>query len=425
MSTRDSGLGPRDAKERTTRAPSPEPRAPSRLPRQVKLFGWVSLLNDFASEMIYPLLPAFVTGVLGGGAGVLGALDGAAEFAAAVVKLGAGRLADRAGWRGPLIVLGYFTAVVVRPVIAVTGAAWQVIGLRVVDRLGKGLRTPPRDALIADGTPTELRGRAFGLQRGMDHAGAVLGPILAWWLLASGSANVRAVIGASIVPGVLVLVLAVWAVKGGEGRGRAVEVGAGGSALDATSTVLHRPSPSSSNSVLFAISLFYLLRMPDTLIILRSQQLGVPVAVVPLLWAAVHVVRSSSSFVGGSASDRLGPRQTMWLGWLVYAILAVGMARAGTAAAAWGWFLAFGLVAGLTESPERALVARLAGAHQGSGFGTYHGVTGFMALVGGVTLGAVFQRYGAGTAFLASAAGGLLLVAVWPLFGRAAGGSDG
>jgi len=209
MSTRDSGLGPRDAKERTTRAPSPEPRAPSRLPRQVKLFGWVSLLNDFASEMIYPLLPAFVTGVLGGGAGVLGALDGAAEFAAAVVKLGAGRLADRAGWRGPLIVLGYFTAVVVRPVIAVTGAAWQVIGLRVVDRLGKGLRTPPRDALIADGTPTELRGRAFGLQRGMDHAGAVLGPILAWWLLASGSANVRAVIGASIVPGVLVLVLAV------------------------------------------------------------------------------------------------------------------------------------------------------------------------------------------------------------------------
>src|SRR6266571_4680150 len=195
------------------------------LPRQGKLFGWVSLLNDFASEMIYPLLPAFVTGVLGGGAQALGALDGAAEFAAAFVKLGAGRLADRARLRGPMIVLGYFIAVVVRPVIAVTGAAWQVIGLRVVDRLGKGHRTPPRDALIADVTPAELRGRAFGLQRGMDHAGAVLGPIL-------------------------------------------------------------------------AISFFYLLRMPDTLIILRSQELGVPVAIVPLLWAAVHVVRSSSSFLG-------------------------------------------------------------------------------------------------------------------------------
>src|SRR5690348_9182751 len=415
MGARDSGFGARDWNGGKPRAPSPQPRAPSRLPHQVKLFGWVSLLNDFASEMIYPLLPAFVTGVLGAGPQALGALDGAAEFAAALVKLGSGRLADRVPLRGPLIVLGYAIAVVVRPVIAITGAAWQVIGLRVVDRLGKGLRTPPRDALIADVTPAELRGRAFGLQRGMDHAGAVLGPILAWWLLASGRANLRSVIGASIVPGVLVLLLAVWAVKGGEGRGRAGEVGEGRSVPGATSTVPHRPSPSSTNSALFAISLFYLFRMPDTLLILRSQQLGVPVALVPLLWATVHVVRSSSSFAGGAASDRLGPRQTMWLGWLVYAILAVGMARAGTAAAAWGWFLAFGLVAGLTESPERTLVARLAGSHQGSGFGMYHGVTGFAALVGGVALGAVFQAYGARPAFLASAVGGVALVIIWPL----------
>ena len=388
----------------------------ARLPRQVKLFGAVSLLNDFASEMIYPLLPAFMTGVLGAGPQALGALDGAAEFAAAFVKLGAGRLADRVPRRGPLIVIGYFIAVVVRPVIAVTGAAWQVIGLRVVDRLGKGLRTPPRDALIADITPVGLSGRAFGLQRGMDHAGAVLGPILAWWFLASGAAGLRAVIGASIAPGVLVLVLAMWAVKDGGGRWRMVEERGGN---------LHQPPPTSTNlhqparvSPLLAISFFYLLRMPDTLIILRSQQLGVPVAVVPLLWAAVHVVRSSSSFLGGSATDRLGPTRTMWAGWLVYAALAAGMARAGTAAAAWGLFLGMGLVAGLTESPERALVARLAGPRQGSGFGMYHGVTGFAALVGGLALGAVFQAYGAGPAFLASAVGGIALVVVWPLVQR-------
>src|SRR5713101_3183975 len=250
------------------------------LPRQVKLFGWVSLLNDFASEMIYPLLPAFVTGVLGAGPQALGALDGAAEFAAAFVKLGAGRLADRVPLRGPMIVLGYFVAVVVRPVIAITGAAWQVIGLRVVDRLGKGLRTPPRDALIADVTPAELRGHAFGLQRGMDHAGAVLGPILAWWLLASGSANARAVIGWSIVPGVVVLVLAGWAVRdgtadGGRGRQRA----ASASEPMPPSAAVSRPLP----PPLLAISAFYLLRMPDTLIILHSQQLGVSVAPVPLL----------------------------------------------------------------------------------------------------------------------------------------------
>src|SRR5256885_2273961 len=238
MNTRASGFGGRGSDRSPLRVPSPESRTPDPLPRQVKLFGWVSLLNDFASEMIYPLLPAFVTGVLGGGAGVLGALDGAAEFAAAVVKLAAGRLADRTTLRGPMIVLGDFIAVVVRPVIAVTGAAWQVIGLRVVDRLGKGLRTPPRDALIADLTPPQQRGRAFGLQRGMDHAGAVLGPILAWWLLASGSANVRTVIGASIVPGVLVLVLAMWAIKDGGGRWRMVEERGGN---------LHQPSPTSTN----------------------------------------------------------------------------------------------------------------------------------------------------------------------------------
>jgi len=136
------------------------------LPRQVKLFGAVSLLNDFASELVYPLLPAFATGVLGGGAVALGALDGAADAAAALVKLVAGRLADRPSRRGPLIVGGYFVAAAVRPIIALTGAAWQVLGLRVVDRLGKGLRTPPRDALIADVTPAELRGRAGGMQRG-------------------------------------------------------------------------------------------------------------------------------------------------------------------------------------------------------------------------------------------------------------------
>src|SRR3989475_858175 len=235
----------------------------------------------------------------------------------------------------------------------------------------------------------------------MDHAGAVLGPILAWWLLApgGGSANVRAVIGWSIVPGVAVLVLATWAVSGGNGRYRAVAV----SEPVPTNTDDSRPLP----PPLLGISAFYLLRMPDTLIILRSQELGVPVSVVPFLWPAVHVVRSSSSFLAGSPSGRLGPGQTMWVGWLVYAMLAVGMARAGTAAAAWGLFLALGLVAGLTESPERALVARLAGTHQGSGFGAYHGITGVAALVGGVALGAGVPRGGAGAAVVAGAGGGV------------------
>ena len=392
--------------------PPAPPAPPARLPRQVKLFGALSLLNDFASEMIYPLLPAFVTGVLGGGAEALGALDGAAEFAASFVKFGAGRLADRPARRGPLIVLGYAIAVVVRPLIGLTAAAWQVVGLRVVDRVGKGLRTPPRDALMADVTAPALRGRAFGLQRGMDHAGAVLGPLLAWALLSSGSANVRSVIAWSLAPGVVVLVLAVWAV-----RGRAAEAAkAAGPAFSSGDSLPPLPPPAARAApALLAIAFFYLLRMPETLIILRSQQLGVPVAAVPLLWAAVHVVKSSSSFAGGAWSDRFGPGRTMWIGWVCYALLASGMALARTPAQAWGVFLALGVVWGLTESPERALVAESGGNRQGSGFGVYHGATGLAALAGGIGLGVLYQHFGAAAAFLASAAGGLALALAWPV----------
>ena len=382
----------------------------NQLPRQVKLFGAVSLLNDFASEMVYPLLPAFVTGVLGGGAAALGALDGAADAAAAFVKLISGRLADRQERRGPLIVGGYFIAAAMRPIIAVTAAAWQVIALRVIDRLGKGLRTPPRDALIADVTPAPLVGRAFGLQRGLDHVGAVIGPLVAWVVLSRG-ADVRTVILASIVPGVLVTMLAAWAVRGGEGRR--------GAAREAAAETLPPSAPLRRLSPpVIAIAFFYLIRMPETLLILRAQTLGVAVALIPLLWALLHVVRSSTSFLGGSLSDSIGPARTMWIGWLCYVALAAGMALAASAMTAWIMFLALGVVAGLTESPERALVTEATRGFHGSGFGVYHALTGVAALVGGIALGLVFQRATGATAFVVSAIGALCLAVLWPFWSR-------
>ncbi len=383
-----------------------------RLPRQVKLFGLVSLFNDFASEMVYPLLPAFVTGVLGGGAVALGALDGAADAAAAAVKLWAGRLADRPARRGPLIVAGYFLAAAVRPVIAVTAAAWQVVTLRVTDRLGKGLRTPPRDALIADVTPEPMRGRAFGLQRGLDHVGAVLGPLAAWWML-SGGADVRTVIVASIAPGILVLVLALWAVTG-QRREEAQKGAAGVTSDSAPLRALPRLSAPSS---VIAISLFYLIRMPETLIILHAQRLGIAVALIPALWSALHVIKAATSFVGGALSDRIGPSRTMLLGWITYAGLAAGMAFARGPLEAWMLFLALGVVAGLTESPERALVAAGLGP-RGSGFGVYHALTGLAALAGGLLLGVVFQNVSGTTAFFISAGAALGLVILWPFWMR-------
>lgn len=381
-----------------------------RLPRQAVLFGWVSLLNDFASEMVYPLLPAFVTGVLGGGAVALGTLDGLADSVSTGMKFLAGKLADREQRRGPLIVLGYCVAVVVRPVISITGAAWQVIGLRVTDRIGKGIRTPPRDALIADVTPEHLRGRAFGLQRGMDHAGAVIGPLVAWYLLQFHQAGVRPVIEASAIPGVLVLILAIWATTGARARAAVAA-----SPREQTTPATGRESLRDSRlpASLFVIAAAYLVRMPETLMILRSQELGVPVAEVLLLWAALHVIRSSSSFVGGAMNDRRGSAFTMWLGWVAYVVVSLGFALASSVTAAWLLFLALGVVAGFTESPERALVARLAGRKSGSGFGAYHALTGIGALAGGIGLGVVYQKVGAATAFTVSAVGTGVLVVAW------------
>ena len=162
------------------------------IPRTVKGLSLVSFFNDIASEMVYPLLPAFITGTLGAGPLALGLLDRAADLTSALVKWVSGRLADRPGWRRPLILGGYATAVLVRPLIAVANAAWQVIGFRVIDRVGKGLRTPPRDALIAEVTPPLLRGRAFGFHRAADHIGAMLGSVLAWLLLEAGRGRARA-----------------------------------------------------------------------------------------------------------------------------------------------------------------------------------------------------------------------------------------
>ena len=158
--------------------------------------------------------------------------------------------------------------------------------------------------------------------------------------------------------------------------------------------------------------------MPETLLILRAQMLGVPVALIPILWAALHVVRSSTSFAGGALSDRIGPSRTMWIGWLSYVALAAGMGLASSPLAAWVLFLALGVVAGLTESPERALVSAATGGHHGSGFGVYHALTGVTALGGGIGLGVVFQVVGGATAFTVSAAGTLGLVILWPFWTR-------
>ncbi|HEY6947590.1 MAG TPA: MFS transporter [Gemmatimonadales bacterium] len=381
------------------------------LPPAVKGLSLVSLFNDFASEMVYPLLPAFVTVTLGGGAVALSAIDGAAELTAAALKWASGRLADRRGWLKPLILLGYATAVLVRPLIAVAGAAWQVIGFRVIDRVGKGLRTPPRDALIAEVTPGPLRGRAFGFHRGADHLGAVLGSLAAWYFLRSG-ASVREVISWSVVPGVVAFFVLAVVLRRTGGR---PDTGAGSAAVARGGRAT---PPTDAQGRFFwlpimALAAMTLCRIPEALLLLRLQDAGIAVALVPLVWAALHVVRTGASYPGGWLVDRIGPRSTVAAGGLLFAGAIGAMGLEAGALAVTAAFLVFGLVAGLTEAAERALVARLAPARTGRGFGAYHGLTGLAALPAALLFGELYQGLGSATALAASAGAVIVATAAW------------
>ena len=382
------------------------------MPPTVKGLSLVSLFNDFASEMVYPLLPAFVTRTLGGGAMVLGVLDGASELTSSLVKWVSGRLADRPGWRRPLILSGYAVAVLVRPLIAVANAAWQVIGFRVIDRIGKGIRTPPRDALISDVTPAEARGRAYGFHRGADHFGAVLGSLAAWLLLRQG-ADVRSVIGWSALPGVVAVVVLAVVLRGVGRTGGQADGRTELSSPPGQPTVRPPVRPSAFWPPILALTALTFFRLPETLLILRLQDQGVAVAAVPLVWAGLHVVRSASSYPGGWLSDRLGPRRMVAAGGLLFAVVAFALGLPLGPAAAIALFLTFGFVAGLTESGERTVVARLAPVRTGRGFGVYHALTGGAALPAGLIFGALYQSRSGPAALWTSAAGMVVAVLGW------------
>ncbi|HEU4828856.1 MAG TPA: MFS transporter [Gemmatimonadales bacterium] len=394
-----------------------------RIPGGVRALAVVSFFNDFASEMVYPLLPAFVSR-LGGGAIALGALDGAADLTSALVKWWSGRLSDRPGWRAPLIFGGYLLAVLIRPVMSLSAAAWQVVGLRVVDRVGKGLRTPPRDAFIADITTPGSRGAAYGFHRAADHLGAVIGALAAWLLL-SGGMTVPAVIRWSVVPGLVALaVLAALLRRSHQSperslASRAPSPAPGNITEDATGRVYWAP--------VIALAALTLARIPEALLLLRLQDLGIAVAAIPLLWGALHVVRSAASYPGGSLADRFGSRRLVAGGALLAAAVMAGLALARSPGVGAAIFLVFGLVAGLTESAERSLVAALSPRRTGRGFGGYHALTGLAALPAAVGFGVVYQRVGAAAALGISATALLAAIIGWLAVTRRTGGdlSDG
>ena len=399
------------------------PRVRALLRGNVLWLSVVSLLNDAASEMIYPLLPAFVLQVLGAGPAFLGLIEGVADATSSLVKLAGGWLSDRLHRRKLLAVWGYGIAAGLRPFIALATQGWHVLAIRFADRVGKGVRTAPRDALLAESVAPGVRGTAFGIHRSADHAGAVIGPLLATSLLLLPGARLRLVFALAAIPGligVLVLVARVredagHADRSGNAGGSGPAAGSEGAALAGAlaragreGTLRRLGGP--FRRLMVVLVVFTLGNASDAFLLLRAQQLGVALALIPILWAVFHVSKMSWSVPGGMLADRVGPRRAIAAGWVVYALAYAGFAAARTEWQIWALFLFYGLFYGLTESPEKALVARLAPAgERGLAFGAYHSAIGIAALPASLLFGELWQHYSPRTAFLTGA--GLALAA--------------
>jgi MFS family permease len=364
------------------------------LTRNVVVLGFVSLLNDGASEMIYPLLPAFLTAVLGAGPAALGIIEGIAESTASLLKLYSGYLSDRVKKRKGWIVAGYSISNVIRPLIAFSTSWLHVLVLRFSDRVGKGLRTSPRDAIIADSTPPEFRGKAYGFHRAMDHSGAVIGPLAATALLLLFHDDVKTIFLLSFIPGLLAVLMLLFGLREKPSEGA-------------------RTAPASFNfrsawaemtpgfrKYLFIILVFTLGNSTDAFLLLRAQQLGVSVALLPAIWVVLHIVKMSFSVPGGIISDRIGRRKVIVTGWLVYALVYAGFGFASVHWHAWALFAVYGVYFGLTEGVEKAFVADFAAVHlRGSSFGLYHLVVGVGSFPASLLFGLVWQQFGSTAAF--------------------------
>jgi MFS family permease len=381
-----------------------------RLGRNVVALGVVSFLTDVSSEMIYPLLPVFLTAVLGADAAFVGAIEGAAETTAALLKLASGWWSDRVRRRKPLVVIGYGIASIARPLVAIAQTAAQVLVIRVSDRVGKGIRNSPRDALIAESVDPSIRGRAFGFHRAMDNAGGVLGPLIAFAVLTWHFAELRTVFWLAAIPALLSLVVLIAFVR---------DVPRAAPAPEQKGLDLTQPMGARFWKVLGVIFLFTLGNSTDAFLLLRANQLGVPVALAPILWAALHVVKTASNVPGGALSDRIGRRPTLIAGWLLYAVVYFGFAHASTAWEAWALFAAYGVFFGLTEGSERALVADMVALERrGTAFGWYYLAIGLGALPASLLFGFVWDSAGAPAAFIVGASLALAAAVGMTLVGK-------
>jgi MFS family permease len=382
-----------------------------KIPRPLFFLGLASYFTDAASEMMYPLLPLFLTSVVGASFMFVGLVEGVAESTAAYAKYFFGWWSDKTKKRTRFVIGGYMVANTVRPLIGLATAPWQVLALRFTDRIGKGMRTAPRDAWLAGLVPSDMRGRAYGFHRAMDHAGAMTGPLIASAFLFLFPGQLRTLFLVSIVPGLVAafcILLAHWAHKGTAPVEEKPFLGKPGAVL-----------PSAFKRYLAVIFIFTLGGSSDAFLLLKLSAAGVDGKYIPLLWSALHVVKSSTSLLGGQLADQVGRKPAIVLGWLWYAAIYLALGLVESRFLVIAIFLAYGLYYGLTESAERALVAEMVSPEaRGRAFGLQNLMEGLGALPASLLFGFLWKAASPFLAFAVSAAFALaaaLLMAAIPL----------
>ena len=366
------------------------------LPRTVIVLGMVSFLNDAASEMITPLLPIFLTATLGAGPAVVGLVEGVAEATASILKLVSGQLADR-GWNTKKLVIGgYGLSNTARPLIGLAFGWLWVLLLRFLDRVGKGLRTSPRDAMIAVSTASHIRGRAFGFHRALDHFGSVIGPLIAFMLLGWG-VELQHVFLLSVIPGILVILLLILGLP---------ETPIKVATPDIIKKLHWRGIDSRLRALIIATGGLSLATTPEVFLILWAQSHGLEIVWVPLLWSAASAVKMTVALPGGYLSDKFGRQPVLMVGWSLRILLLILLGMSSTSnLEIWVLFLTYAGSLAFTEGAERALIGDFSPKGQkATAFGLYHMVSGLLLLPGAVLFGALWQWFGESVAFYTAAA---------------------
>ena len=373
----------------------------ARIPINVLVLGLVSFLTDASSDMIYPVLPLFLSDVLGSSMLFIGLIEGIAESTACILKIFSGWLSDKLGKRKFLVGLGYGLSSVGKPILSVVTAGWQVLLLRFADRFGKGVRTSPRDALIADSSPEERKGLSYGFHRAMDSAGAVVGPLLAFLFLPLVNGNYRILFLIASVPAILAVLILILFVKERKRLKKKV-----------TSLAIPGLSRFDPKFKIFLLgaTIFTLGNSSDAFLFLRAKGLNIDIVYIPILWLVLNLVYALVASPAGALSDRIGRKNLIISGLLIYTLVYLGFAFATRSIHVWILFGIYGLYYGLANGTMRAYVADLVGEERRAlAFGIYHGAVGLTALPASLIFGWLWQsagvsvafEFGAGLAFLA------------------------